>query len=136
MLIKKFNYIIFFLFIVLDGLAQKEAYFQTKIEYADFVYKKFNIDRELLNYMFIVDDTSYIMKPSILMFFKKNKFISIEKIQDKYQIYCSPKNLLKNLTIEQIEEAIMFDSKPTNILFKNFLNDTIYQETDKLTAVF
>ena len=75
MLIKKFNYIIFFLFIVLDGLAQKEAYFQTKIEYADFVYKKFNIDRELLNYMFIVDDTSYIMKPSILMFFKKNKWV-------------------------------------------------------------
>ena len=133
------NYKIIFLLIVfpLSNLfSQKQIDFENKDKYLNYVEDNFKIKKNLMHYINVSNDSSYILSPSIVTFIKGTKMATIENIQEKLQSLCPPKKLFKNLTINQIEDTFEVNNKLLNYSYTNLQTDKPYIEKGSITAVF
>jgi len=111
--------------------AQTTAIFKTQEEYLDYIEKNFDISSDEIYYVFEDNRDSKLKEKnaleefSIVMFFKGNKYTTIEKVTEDSQ--CPPKKLIKLLSVEEVEKnltEINFDLK--ELQFKNMKTGDIF----------
>ncbi len=122
--------------LVLISHGQIDNKFEDKNSYFDYIGKKYSLDSSSIYYISDTTKASVIVFPSFTYFIKNNKIITIDEISDELNSKCSPNKLFKQLSYKIVDSLINKKTKTVDIVFKNLNSSEIYEQNDKITAVF